>query len=628
MNNYIQRSLTTPGVGPFGGNLSVSKWTLGSLFEQWQLHHNVWNRTNKDLDLVTYHGTKIKFWRNPQVDYIVTYSRNGPFNTSLYTHAAGQPFVMLLSRHRIVVPSLKTKPKGKPYKRLYLKPPRMLTQKFYFQSDFCPVGLFHLVASACNLQDPWMDPHVISPIVTFYCLKPSYYDKQDLQKTTEQNTALQDKTWFKEIIYNDWLERHWGDIVPTSHEEFTPSLVEQKITEIKTGINNQQTKAKQTYDENYKFIFGSTRSDTVSKELSWEYGIYSPLYLWPDPIFPETTTAYMEVRYNPGADKGIGNWIAIQPLTKDSANQELGGILGLLKDYPMWALCYGYSDLLQKLYPTYQPMTSYRVIMRCPYTKPPLAYANPADYSKGYTIFDHNFATGRTPGGEVHIPILEQFRWYPKTANQLPVLEAIANCGPLMPRDGQQKGWTVTMGYKAKFTLGGNPIPRQDPVDPCNVSKRPLPDPDKQLGGVQVVDPALMDPTRLDYPWDYRRGLLTTRALKRGSEYSGTDPFVYPGASTSPKIPRNDVSIQGDAERQEQTAYGVLRSLLQEQHSEEETQDPPRQGQGSQAEPQLILELELQRQRLRQGKLQKGVLLMLEQLIKTQQGAHLDPRLL
>lgn len=137
-----------------------------------------------------------------------------------------------------------------------------------------------------------------------------------------------------------------------------------------------------------------------------------------------------------------------------------------------------------------------------------------------------------------------------------------------------------------------------------------------------------MDPQRGVYPWDYRRGMLTARALKRMSEYSPTDEFVYPGTeSYPPKRPRNDVpTLEGEEPGPEQTAQGVLRSLLEEQ---EETEDPPSvREEASPRQQQLVVQLELQRQRLRQRKLQEGIRLMFEQLVKTQQGAHLDPRLL
>lgn len=201
--------LLTPPVGPYGGNLSVSTWTLGSFYEQWQLFHNQWSRTNADLDLVKYHGTKLRFWRNPHVDYIVTYSRNSPFKVTELTHPACQPFVMLLSRHKLVVPSLRTKPKGKPYKSLFIKPPRMLTQKFYFQSDFCPVGLFMLSVSACNLQDPWIDPNTISPCITFYALKNSVYLEQSITNPSEQLVKLTAISYLAQATYNTQAERYY-----------------------------------------------------------------------------------------------------------------------------------------------------------------------------------------------------------------------------------------------------------------------------------------------------------------------------------------------------------------------------------------------------------------------------------
>lgn len=629
-NNYIQRSLTVPPTGPFGGNLSISVFTLGSLYEQWQLLHNQWSRTNQDLDLVLYHHTRLRFWRNPKVDYIVTYSRSTPFKIGPYTHAAGQPFIMLMSKKKVVVPSLQTKPRGRPYKSLKIKSPYMLTKKFYYQSDFCNVGLFTLTASACRLQDPWISPDTISPLVTFYGLKNSVYTNLSIdgQKTPTEWTTLSTWTWIDEATYNSWAEQHVHTLESWNHDKDFNNL-ENWTNYVKKGqwkndMAQAAKKEKDNYKKTYKFLYQKDTPFTSdpSEYLSHQYGIYSPWFLWPDPIFPEANTVFTEFRYNPHADKGLGNWVALQPLTKEKATIP-EGCIAILRDYPLWCLLYGYADYCTKAFSGYAVLTGYRLIMRCTYTNPPLALPQGKDSNQGYVVYSHAFGTGHMPGGESQIPVERYTKWYPMFQNQLDVVEAIVNSGPLMPRDELQKGWDATLGYRASFTLGGVLPPKQDPVDPCGVKKRSYPDPDPKPGGVQVVDPATMDPMRGTYPWDYRRGELTTRALKRITEYHPTDAYLYPDAEIPPKKPRNDVSILGAEERREETLQGVLQSLLAEQ--EGETEDPAGRDQ-VQAPTELQLQLELQRQRLIQGKLQKGIQLMFEQLVKTQKGVHIDPR--
>ncbi|AJP36584.1 ORF1 [Simian torque teno virus 30] len=630
-NNWIQRSFDVPGPDtPIGGNLSVSVWTMRVLYEEWQLHRNNWSRTNSDLDLVMYYGCTLKFWRHPYVDYIVKYIRNTPFKTEELTHAAGHPMVLMLSKHHVVVPSLLTKPHGRRWIKVTVRPPRMLTSKFYFQSDFCNVNLLGIVASACKLNSPWLEPDKITPCITFYALKNTVFKNQNITEAQNAYTALTAIiVQNKEMAYNTWLEHHWGSF--GNGKAFNITNVKDNSTLTQNQINTLRQTAENTFKSRYNFIYEAQPPTTFTYYNLHGWGLYSPLWLDPDRIEPESEAAFLAVRYNPLNDKGEGNWVALQPLTKELPILD-DTCKMVLKDYPLWLILYGYPDAATKILSGSSPLNNTRLIIRCQYTDPPLAFPQATDYKRGYTIYSRDFATGRMPGGNTFIPITTARLWYPRLQNQLDVVEAIVNCGPLMPRDDLHQGWAVTMGYKYRFQLGGNLPPKQDPVDPCKVPKRELPDPSAELTAVQIVDPATMDPLSTLHPWDYRRSMLTSSGIKRMSADRETDSSLYPGATGVAKRPKTDVPTQkGEEPGPGERLREVLQSLLEEQ--QQETEDPPSPPPGERVQQpelfqQLALRYQLQQQRERQGKLAQGIKYMFQQLIKTQQGVQVDPRLL
>lgn len=396
---------------------------------------------------------------------------------------------------------------------------------------------------------------------------------------------------------------------------------------ISTNLNKLRTKDRETFNNLTKTINDKHDYGTIKKAM-YTTGIWSPVYLHPDRILPDLPEVYIEVRYNPHSDRGLGNWIGLVPLTKPKniADQSMKG---MLRDQPLWILFYGYPDMIKKLYKGWDPFQSYRLAIRTPYTDPPLVI--PGEPTMGYTVYDHNFATGRMPGGESYIPLNRRTRWFPYFNNQLGLVELFVDSGPFMPRDGLQKGWDLTCGYKSKWTLGGTLPPKQDPVDPCKVAKRELPDPGLKPSAVQVTDPQWIGPSWGVHPWEWRRGNITRGGLKRITQDTEFDTAFYTAVEKPPKRPRND-PIPDEEELEEEGGWSsstrILRSLLQEQG---ETQvprpDPQTPPEGPELEQQLLLHRELQQQRQQQRKLQQGIGAVLQQLLKTQSGVHLHPAL-
>lgn len=92
------------------GGHSTSRWSLKVLYEEFQRRHNFWTQSNKELELVRFFGSSWRFYRHEDTDYIVYYSRKSPLGGNLLTAPSLHPGAAMLSKHKIIVPSFKTRP--------------------------------------------------------------------------------------------------------------------------------------------------------------------------------------------------------------------------------------------------------------------------------------------------------------------------------------------------------------------------------------------------------------------------------------------------------------------------------------------------------------------------------------
>ncbi len=61
------------------------------------------------------------------------------------------PQQIMLSRHKFVIPSLASKPRGRRYVRVRIKPPQQMSTKWFFQESSAQTGLVQLQTAACDL---------------------------------------------------------------------------------------------------------------------------------------------------------------------------------------------------------------------------------------------------------------------------------------------------------------------------------------------------------------------------------------------------------------------------------------------------------------------------------------------
>uniref|UniRef100_A0AAU8H435 Capsid protein n=1 Tax=Alphatorquevirus homin29 TaxID=3048427 RepID=A0AAU8H435_9VIRU len=636
-----------PAKSGYGGNFTNITFSLASLYEELMHHRNHWSKSNYDLELVRYLSTTIKLYRHESVDYVVSYTTTGPFETNELSYMSTHPLFMLLSKKHVVVPSLKTKPRGKRWIKLKISPPKLMLNKWYFAHDFCKIGLFQLWATACNLSNPWLRSGTDSPCISFYVLKNQVYHNR-MSNLAQESSKQQRKQAYDELLgenaelNNNWYNWQYTYLKPmkniyyqAANETTNKNDMQGKtynwqnyktyFTKVKTKWNTIQQSNYKLVSEEYNNIYTTSSTWPPSWDnrqyLEHDCGIFSPYFLSPDNYTPEWHTAYSSVRYNPLTDRGIGNRICLQWCSEASTDYQPTKSKCMLQDLPLYIMCYGYLDYCIKELGIKSAWTDLRVAIRSPYTDPKLIGSSDKTM---YIPISETFMKGDMPHKLPYIPVKWWFKWYPMCTHQASVLEAIVSCSPFMVRDQEANSWDITMGYSSKFLWGGSPLPSQPIDDPCQKTTHDLPDPDRNPPRIQIADPQVLGPATLFHSWDIRRGLINTRAIKRVSEYADTNEHFSTGVGF--KRPRLDTPHQGQQlSNQEEDALSILRQLQAEQEentSSEEEQAP--QSQEIQKE-KILKQLRVQRQQ--QQLLRQGIKQLLGDVLRLRKGVHWNPSL-
>ncbi len=131
----------------------------------------------------------------------------------------------------------------------------------------------------------------------------------------------------------------------------------------------------------------------------------------------------------------------------------------------------------------------------------------------------------------------------------------------------------------------------------------------RQPREVQVTDPQLVGPRYVFHYWDWRRGYLSERALKRLYE----KPLDYDEYPKKPKRPRIFPPTTGELQSQQ---------LEEDSCSEEEKSSPC-----IEETPQTKIQRQLRQQLKQQQRLGDQLRLVQQQLLKTQAGLHINPLL-
>nr|UHM26053.1 MAG: ORF1 [Torque teno midi virus] len=513
-----------PPKAPGGGGFGYEKYTLQYLYREHQLHRNIWTASNHFLELARYTGAKFDFYRHPHVDFVAAYSLSYPMQADIESYMTCHPAILLNARHKKVIPSLLTRPHGKNRVRIKFKPPKLMVNKWFFQQHIAETGLLTLKTSACNLRYSFLGCCNTNQLVTFYALNNIFYSQAGWGN---QKAATQ---WYK----------------PFPHAE--------------TQMNNVQVTI---YTGQQKTI--TVDSSTYEKSISYTSGWFQPFLLqtikWEKQIALPVTAG----RYNPTLDTGEGNMIWTKSILALNFDPPEHDFQNMLADRPLWLMLYGFISWVKKKKNDPGFLQNNYLVIRSPFLIP--KRGGPPDWIP----IDKSFYLGQAPYNE-YLTETAKTRWYPTLEHQQETINAIVQSGPFIPKLDNQTydTWELHSKYTFYFKWGGSQLPDQDTADPSKQQQWVVPD--KLQQAIQISDPQRQTKESILHSWDFRRGLVTKKALKRMYENLSIDETV-PSDTEEPTQKKSRGNAMPVIENQEEKIQACLLSLCEENTCQEQEEN-------------------------------------------------------
>nr|UHM26073.1 MAG: ORF1 [Torque teno midi virus] len=475
----------TPGGGGFG----VELFTLKYLFSEYKAKFNIWTQSNEYRDLCRYLFCTFTFYRHPQTDFILWYDTQPPFTINKYTYMYMHPLLALQRRKKKLLLSTATNPKGKLTKKFRIRPPKQLINKWFFQEDFSNYGLVTIGATACNFRYPWLGCCNENLIITLYYIQPDFYK------------------------HSEWSQYHTQPYNPLG---FTPSQHSQMSTTNWYFYKDGNTEKKWQMKP-----FNGTAP--YYKSVGIDGGWFCPPVMRAYKVSTTETgqalglTPCGVLRYNPALDTGKGNKVWLTPTLSGTYGVPKDEDL-VMEDYPLYMIFFGYTSFLKQMKHDTINFQANMFVIQSPALK--RVFGN--DTHPWYPIVDKSFCYGKGPGMTDPITFTNQ-TWYPSVYSQRDSISSIVNCGPYTPKYNETKEstWQCNYFYNFHFKWGGSYPPDQEAEDPTTKGKYPVPD--KLHETIQIADPVKQKYKEIFKTWDYRRGTLTKKALKRMYDNLSTD---------------------------------------------------------------------------------------------------------
>nr|UHK06662.1 MAG: ORF1 [Torque teno midi virus] len=568
--NWIPKA---PGGGGFGCQL----FSLGSLYTDYLFKKNIWTHTNIYYDLVRYLWVTFTFYRHPETDFIIAYDRMPPFDIEKYTYMYCHPANLILAKHKKLLLSAATNPKGRLKLRLKIKPPKQMLTKWFFSQQFSAAGLVLLKAAAMNTRYANLGCCNTNQLLTIYYLDPVFYK------------------------YGNWCHKV-SDTTP-----YTPN--DQTLTTYYLWLPGEDTSKPVKEDAAHKYTKPTTYDTSVNYDTGWFCSkLMKAIQIGHLPS-PESKQAALPVnatRYNPNYDSGEKSEIWLCSAFSKYHEKPVTDHDLYMSGFPIWMMLWGFLNYVQMKKKDKTFFNTYYIVMKSPafFPEPQIGAG---DY---YIPVDEEIISGKLPYDE-WVTHSMKLAWYVTLKNQMKVLNQIVCCGPFVPKYDQTKNstWELDYYYNFHFKFGGPEITDHKVTDPQYQPKYDVPD--TITNTIQVTDPAKNKAAKLFHAWDWRRGLLTKRAFESMQQNLSTDSDQQSDTSSPQKKRKRTGPLLNNPEEETQEIQKCLLSLCEESIY----QDP-------QTEEDLKHLIKLQQQQ--QHELKRNILKLLMELKEKQRMLQLQ----
>nr|UHM27176.1 MAG: ORF1 [Torque teno midi virus] len=526
----VEKQKYVPPKNPGGGGFGCETYSLEYLYDQWVFHNNIWTHTNINRDLCRYLWCKIVVFRHPHTDFIVQYDRQPPFDLTKETYPSCHPQQMLLQKHHKIILSRDSKPNGKYSKKFIIKPPKQMLTKWFFTHEFCKYDLFLIKAAAASFRFGYLSCCNQSQLVNIYSLNTYWYQ-----------------------------DASWGQ----NRQETTPYL---PIPTLSKGFA-YQVKTNTGYQ---KVTMPDSAFNSRAASLAHETGWFRSSLLQATAIYSgaqiTATTPVVGARYNPTIDTGKNNKIYLSSITTTHYDPPTVDKSILIEGMPLWLGLYGFLSYVETIKTAPGFLDLHVVLLQ----SPAILCSQVAESCKIFLPLDLSFIKGQNPWDQPVVRNHDLANWYPTIKHQRKALNAIIESGPFIPKYPETKDstWELKMKYSFLFKWGGPETTDEVVKDPYTFTTYDVPD--KVSKTVQIQNPTKQIPGSSLYPWDYRRGLIKNKALKRMQDNQSTDTeFEYVAEGLPPKKKKR----QGNHLRNPQEETEEIQTCLQQLFEENTFQE-------------------------------------------------------
>lgn len=524
--SYVKEQYVPPK-SPSGGGFTAEQFSLQYLYEEYKFHRNIWTKSNLLTDLCRYLRCSFYFYRHPEIDFVVSYERQPPFPLTKYTYTLMHPQQLLMSRHKKIILSAATKPNGRVKKKLTIKPPKQMLNKWFFTHHFAPYTLLLLKGAAMSLRYSNLGCCNFSQQVNVYYLNLQFWRYTDWGNTTLSQTTP----------YKPFDNPNLGNIT--------------------------YKKGAQTVTETW------TNPTTYNKSVSLDQGWFSIKIL--NAIKFSTGQASLPVsvgRYNPAADDGTGNKMYLVSIVKKSPIQPQDPIL-VFEGLPLWLMAYGWLTYVLQMKKDKRFLDTYYIV----WESPAIYRYTTTQTTHQLILLDESFMKGLSAYSELPTET-EKTAWYPTVKHQIETLNNIVTSGPYIPKLDNQRNstWELDYFYIFHFKWGGPEITDPTIKDPATFQEYDVPDHMQKT--VQISNPSKQIPASYLHPWDQRRGIITQRALKRMCQNIETDTDFSADPEPMPKKKKRITAQMRGPEEETEEIKACLQTLYEDNTcQEQETQD-------------------------------------------------------
>nr|UHK03672.1 MAG: ORF1 [Torque teno midi virus]UHM27235.1 MAG: ORF1 [Torque teno midi virus]UHM27249.1 MAG: ORF1 [Torque teno midi virus] len=513
---------------PWGGGFGLQNITLNYLYEEYVFTNNIWTASNILKDLCRYLKCKVTFFRHPDTDFVVSYIRQPPYILNKFTYPSCHPQQMLLQKHKKVILSHASKTNGKYKVNMHIKPPKQMITKWFFTKDFTDKTLVILKGAAANMRYSHLSGKNQNMQTTIYSLNTSFFQIPDWAQA-------------KSTYY-----RPYG----TAPAEFQYKNAQGQIKTLSYG---KITTGEDVYYHSINYTTGIFTSDfLLAQGITKDSG-------HPYAVRPTITS-----RYNPNLDKGKGNEVFVISTLQQSW-QNPSDKQFYIADMPLWLALYGYYSYIKSVKPKDYILAHVVVI------KSSAIYCYPEIGSCTYYCpIDWLYLNGKKPYSQI-ITSTQKRLWYPDMNWQKQTLNAIVESGPFIPQYSEEtySTWELKYNYLFYFKWGGPQTEEPEIKNPKDLDTYDVPDTIQKT--IQIANPAKQTTESILHPWDWRRGFIKERALKRMYEHLETDSeYEHVTEETPQKKQRKGAALR-DPQEETQEIEACLQGLCKKSIFQEQT---------------------------------------------------------